>query len=80
MLAVAMTQFWKVRRSSNLRVYAFSVGLFADLVGSLPYRMVSFYHYLNLFLQLCVVLAVASVLDGVNRTLESAETVESVKI
>jgi O-antigen ligase len=66
MVAVAMRQFWRARQSTELWIYAFSVGLFAALIGSLPYRMVSFYHYLNLFLQFCVIWAVACVLDGIS--------------
>jgi O-antigen ligase len=77
MVAVAVRQFWKARRSTELWVYAFSVGLFAALIGSLPYRMVSFYHYLNLFLQFCVILAVASIVDGINSSTQGAKTLES---
>jgi hypothetical protein len=77
MVILAVRKLWQASHTRNVWVYVFSVGLLSAFVGSVPYRMVSFYHYLNLFLQFCVILAVTASLDTVCAEGESFEAMEA---
>lgn len=60
-------KLWKVTRSRDPWLFLVSAGLFAAMVGSVPHRIFSLYHYLNFFMQFCVILALghlASSLDS----------------
>lgn len=62
-----MAKLWKVARSSNPWIYMVSLGLFAGLLGSLPYRVVSFFHTGPLYYEFCVVLALTYLLETLEK-------------
>jgi hypothetical protein len=64
MIGIIMVKLWRSARSSDPWIHLVSLGLFAAMVGSIAPRFVSFYHYLNLFLQLSVLLAIAQILGN----------------
>jgi hypothetical protein len=60
-------KLWRLARSKSPWIFAVSAGLFSWLIGSIPHRIFSFYHYINLYLLFCVILALtylASALDA----------------
>lgn len=68
MIGISMVKLWRTSRSADPWIYLVSLGIFAALVGSILPRLVSFYHYLNLFLQLSVILAITEVLGNLEET------------
>jgi hypothetical protein len=50
-------KLWKLTRSSDPWIFVVAAGLFAWLIGSIPHRVFSYYHYINWFLQFCLILA-----------------------
>lgn len=57
-LLVALgVKLWKLTKSKDAWIFAVSAGLFAWLIGSIPHRVFSYYHYINWYLEFCVILA-----------------------
>lgn len=79
MLILAAARLWKAARSEDPWISLVSLGLFSALVGSILPRMVSFYHYLGVFLQLTVILAVTQVVGDMEarRTAEARERADA---
>ncbi len=50
-------KLWKLTRSPNPWIFVVAAGLFAWLIGSVPHRVFSYYHYVNWYLEFCVILA-----------------------
>lgn len=67
LLLTMMRKLWKVARSPSPWIYMASLGLFAGLVGSLPYRMASFFHTGPLYSEFCVVLALTYFLETLEK-------------
>jgi len=67
LLLIMMRKLWKVARTSNPWIYMTALGLFASLVGSLPYRVVSFFHTGPLYYEFCVVLALTYFLQTLEK-------------
>jgi O-antigen ligase len=67
LVLVVIIRLWRTARSPDPWIFVVSGGLFAALIGSLPHRMVSVYHYLSFFLQWCVVLALTQVMTVFER-------------
>jgi O-antigen ligase len=63
LLLAVMRRLWRLRGSRDPLAFGLSVGLFSAMAGSLPHRIFSSYHYINLFNELCVVYALTTVLD-----------------
>lgn len=63
LVILLMVKLFKESRSKDPWVFVASAGLFAAILGSFPHRMFSFYHYLNLFIQFTVVLALCYIME-----------------
>jgi O-antigen ligase len=61
-------KLWRLTRSQDPWIFVVAAGLFSWLIGSIPHRIFSYYHYINWFLQFCVILA----LTYLASTLEAA--------
>ncbi len=68
LLFAMMLRLFRLTQSPNPWIFAVSAGLFAALVGSIPHRMLSFYHYVNVFWQTSVILALIHFMDQFERT------------
>jgi len=66
-LFVMLKKLWKLTVSPDPWIYLASVGFFAVIVGSLPYRMTSPYFFLEVYSQSCVVLAVTCLLEALEK-------------
>ncbi len=66
-IILALTGLYRGTRSTNAWIYSVSVGLFAALIGSLPHRILSFYHYVNVFWFTCVILALVYFVENAGR-------------
>ncbi len=77
MIGMATVKLWQTARSSDPWIHLVSLGLFAAMVGSILPRLVSFYHYLNLFLQLSVILAITQVLGNLEKRNLAAKSATS---
>ncbi|MBI4963105.1 MAG: right-handed parallel beta-helix repeat-containing protein [Desulfomonile tiedjei] len=73
LLLVMMKKLWIAGRSSNPWIYAASLGLFAGLLGSIPYRLTSFFHTAPLLSEFCVVLALTYLLENLEKRRLSQE-------
>ncbi|HMK35221.1 MAG TPA: O-antigen ligase family protein [Desulfomonilaceae bacterium] len=62
-----MVKLWRLCRSPDPWIYLVAAGFFAALVGSIPHRMLSFYHYVNVFMQICVMMALTQVLENLEK-------------
>ena len=71
-----MIKLWRSTRSSDPWVFLVSAGLFAAMIGSIPHRVVSYYHYVNFFMQLCVVLALTQYMGTLDMRKRYSETEE----
>jgi len=60
-------KLWKITKSSSPLLYAVSLGLFSAMIGSIPHRVFSFYHYSNVYNQFMVVLAIAILAERLYR-------------
>jgi len=67
LLVVVMRKLWIAAHSSNPWIYVASLGLFASLLGSLIYRVFSFFHTGPLFSEFCVVLALTYLLETLEK-------------
>lgn len=72
LLLAVMVRLWRTTRSPDVWIFVVSAGFLAALIGSLPHRLVSFYHYLNFFLQWCVVLALTQVMTTFEQERQTA--------
>jgi hypothetical protein len=73
MIGIVIVHLWRTVKSADPWLHLVSLGLFAALVGSILPRFVSFYHYLNLFLLLSVILAISQVLGRLEQKSLSPE-------
>jgi hypothetical protein len=62
MLILASVRLWRATRSTDEWIYLASLGLFAAMIGSILPRLVSYYHYLGVYLEFTVILAVTQVM------------------
>jgi len=69
MLFAAMRRYWVAAKSNNYLIYTVSAALFGVLIGSLPHRIVSMYHYQQYFYLYCVMLALAYALPVLSNQL-----------
>jgi len=67
LLFVMLKKLWKLTVSPDPWIYLASVGFFAVVVGSLPYRMTSPYFFPEVYSQSCVVLAVTCLLEALEK-------------
>jgi O-antigen ligase len=67
MLLAAMRRYWIAAKSNNHLIFMISAAFFGVLIGSLPHRIVSMYHYQQYFYLYCVMLALAYVLPLMSR-------------
>jgi len=73
LVIMVTTRLWRGTRSDDWWINVISVGLFAAMIGSILPRLVSFYHYLNLFLQFAVIMAIAQAVETLgSQTAEQA--------
>jgi O-antigen ligase len=63
LLIVMMRKLWRLTLSSDPLIYLASLGFFAAMLGSLPYRFTSPYFFAPLYSEFCAVLAVTCVLE-----------------
>ena len=74
-LTVALfTRLFRAMRSSDPWIFTVAAGFFSALIASLPHRLFSYYHYVNLFMLFCIILAVAYHLTELDRTSRERET------
>ena len=66
-LYLALRKLWKGTRSSSPWVFAVSLGFFATLIGSIPNRFFSVYHFVSTFMLYHVILALAFRLEVIGR-------------
>jgi hypothetical protein len=67
LLVVMMRKLWKLTLSADPLIYLSSLGFFAAVLGSLPYRLSSPYFFAPLYSEFCVVLAVTCLLDTLEK-------------
>ncbi len=60
--SMLLAAIWRAAKSNNHLIFTISAALFGVLIGSLPHRIVSMYHYQQYFYLYCVMLALAYVL------------------
>jgi O-antigen ligase len=63
LLGLVIAKLWRISKSSDAWIFLVSAGLCAALIASLPNRMLTFYHFTPTYLQYCVVLALAIILE-----------------
>jgi O-antigen ligase len=63
LLGLVIAKLWRMTKSSDTWVFLVAAGLCSGLIGSLPNRMLTFYHFTPTYLQYCVVLALAIILE-----------------
>ncbi len=73
---VFMLLLWRLTKSSDTLVYVLGVGLFAVMIGSIPHRFFSFFHYVNFYNQFCVLLAAGAATALLERRKSGRETSE----
>ncbi len=67
LLLVMMRRLWKLTASPDPWIYMASLGFFAAILGSLPYRFTSPYFFAPLYSEFCAVLAVTCVLETLEK-------------
>jgi O-antigen ligase len=67
LLLVMMKKLWKLTVSPDPWIYLASLGFFAVMLGSLPYRFTSPYFFQEVYSQFCVILAVTCLLETLER-------------
>jgi O-antigen ligase len=67
LLFVMMKKLWTTARSPNPWIYSASLGLFASLLGSLFYRIFSYFHTEPLYSEFCVLLALTYFLETLEK-------------
>jgi O-Antigen ligase len=65
-------KLWRLTRSESPWIFIVSAGLFSWLIGSIPHRIFSLYHEINLYLLFCVVLALTYLASTLNSGTASA--------
>lgn len=70
---ILMVKLWRITKSPSPWLYAVSIGLFAAMVGSIPHRFFSFFHYVNLYYQFAVILAVTVLAEALHRSASTRE-------
>ncbi|AFM23664.1 O-antigen ligase family protein [Desulfomonile tiedjei] len=68
---VLLLKLWRLTSSRDPLIFVVSVGLFAAMLGSIPHRLVSYFYYLNFYLQYCVILAVTVLMEKLQRQRQS---------
>jgi O-antigen ligase len=63
MIVAMMVKLWRSLRTSVPWIFVVALGIFAGMVGSFFHRFFSAYHYVNLYVFFCVLLALAVVAD-----------------
>lgn len=71
------TRLFRSLRSSDPWIFSVATGVLAALIGSLPHRLFSYYHYVNLFLMLSVLIATTHILTKLDRERSEEEDSES---
>ncbi len=75
LVLVMMRKLWKLTVSPDPWIFMASLGLFAAVLGSLPYRMTSPYFFQPLYTEFCAILAVTYLLGVLEeRRLAGAST------
>lgn len=74
MLLMVMRKLWKAAGSTDPWIYTAGLGLFAALLGSIPYRILSFFHTPPLYSEFCVVLALTYLFETLEKRRLSAES------
>jgi hypothetical protein len=69
-----LVKLWRITKSPSPWLYAVSIGLFAAMIGSIPHRFFSFYHYVNLYYQFTVVLAVTVLAERLYRNASTGKS------
>ncbi|MDQ7783373.1 MAG: O-antigen ligase family protein [Desulfomonilaceae bacterium] len=73
MIVAMMVKLWRGLRTSVPWVFVLSLGIFSGMTGSLFHRFFSAYHYVNLFIFFCVLLALAVTADRYGRAEATVE-------
>lgn len=76
---VVLLKLWRLTSSKNSLIFVVSVGLFAAMLGSIPHRLVSYFYYLNFYLQYCVILAITVLMEKLERQRQSISLAESLE-
>ena len=64
---IALRKLWLATRSSNPWVFAVSIGFFAAMIGSIPNRFLSVYHFPSTFSLYTVILALACQMENIDQ-------------
>jgi O-antigen ligase len=67
LMLLVLIRLKRLTNSKSAWIFIMSAGLFAALIGSIPHRMFSFYHYISAYLQVCVIMALAYILKKLDK-------------
>ncbi len=62
-IVAMLVKLWRSLSTSSWWIFIEALGIFASMVGSFLHRFFSAYHYVNLYIFFCVLLALAVVVD-----------------
>ncbi|MFH1114683.1 MAG: O-antigen ligase family protein [Pseudomonadota bacterium] len=71
MILAMMVKLWRGLKASDPLVFITALGIFAGMVGSFVHRFFSAYHYVNLYIFFCALLAVANIVEEYRNNLVS---------